>query len=128
MIRLIFTLLIGIVTMTSCNKEPLNRPQVCLKVQHHQALMPNTKVYFKYNDSVFPGYDLDKLDIFDANFQVGADGQGCFEGLPLGVHWLVAHGRDEEWGDEGQRIRGSIRINLTERRFQLDTIIYVQEY
>lgn len=128
MTRLIFTLLIGILAMTSCKKEPVNQPQVCVKVQHHQALMPNTMVYFKYNDSVFPGYDLDKLDIFDANFQVGADGQGCFKGLPLGVHWLVAHGRDEEWGDDGQRIRGSIRINLTETRFQLDTIIYVQEY
>lgn len=128
MTRLIFTLLIGIVAMTSCKKEPVDRPQVCLNIQHHQALMPNTQVYFKYNDSVFPGYDLDKLDIFDANFQVGADGKGCFEDLPLGVHWLVAHGRDEEWGDEGQAIRGSIRINLTETRFQLDTIIYVQEY
>ena len=120
MTRLIFTLLIGILAMTSCTKEPVDRPQVCVKVQHHQALMPNTMVYFKYNDSVFPGYDLDELDIFDANFQVGADGQGCFEGLPLGVHWLVAHGRDEEWGDDGQRIRGSIRINLTETKFQLD--------
>ncbi|MFT6320121.1 MAG: hypothetical protein ACJAT4_001043 [Granulosicoccus sp.] len=128
MTRLIFTLLIGIVAMTSCKKEPVDRPQVCLKIQHHQALMPNTKVYFKYNDSVFPGYDLDKLDIFDANFQVDETGEGCFEGLPLGTHWLVAHGRDEEWGDDGQPIRGSIRINLTATRFQLDSIIYVQEY
>lgn len=127
MIRII-TFFTFLVLFSSCPKEESNFNQVCLKIQHHQALMANTQVYFKYNDSVFPGYDLDKLDIFDANFQVGTDGQGCFEGLPLGVHWLVAHGRDEEWGDEGQRIRGSIRINLTETRFQLDTIIYVQEY
>ena len=128
MTRLIFTLLISIIAFSSCQKEPLNRPQVCLSVQHHEALIPNTTVYFKFNDSVFPGYDLNKLDIFDANFQVGTDGKGCFEGLPLGIHWLVAHGRDEEWGDEGQRVRGSIRINLTATSFQLDTTIYVQEY
>jgi hypothetical protein len=127
MIRIILTISV-LILWASCRPEPVNTTQVCLEIKHHEALQPNTFVYFKYNDTVFPGYDLDRLDIFDASFQVDENGYGCFKGLPLGDHWLVAHGRDENWGPDGAPIRGSIRIRLDVNRIGLDSTIYVQEY
>lgn len=128
MIRYILILSVLCAAFASCRKEPAKVSQICVDIKHHEALMPNTKVYLKYNDTVFPGYDLDKLDIFDAVFQVDENGNGCLKNLPLGNHWMVAHGRDENWGPEGAPIRGSIRINLDINRFQIDSTIYVQEY
>ena len=128
MIQKYFTFLILLALVASCRPEPAATTQVCLDIKHHEELMPNTKVYFKYNDTVFPGYDLDELDIFDATFQVDENGQGCFKGIPLGDHWLVAHGRDENWGPDGAPIRGSIRISLNVNRYSVDSTIYVQEY
>ena len=71
---------------------------------------------------------VDKLDIFNATFQVDENGRGCLKNVPFGNHWLVAHGRDENWGPDGAPIRGSIRVVLDIDHFQLDSTIYVQEY
>jgi len=128
MIQKYFTFLIFLTLLASCRSEPVATTQVCLDIKHHEELIPNTKVYFKYNDTVFPGYDLSELDIFDAVFQVDENGQACFKGIPLGNHWLVAHGRDERWTADGAPIRGSIRISLDVNRYSLDSTIYVNEY
>ena len=127
MTRTIFTFLILSTLLFSCKKEPAREvTQVCLKVQHHQELMPNAKIYFKYNDSVFPGYN--DLGSFDAIFEVGSDGHGCFENMPLGVHWIITDGWDANWPPNGAPFRGSMRINLTVEKYQIDSIIYVDEY
>ncbi|MEM6966815.1 MAG: hypothetical protein AAF573_18770 [Bacteroidota bacterium] len=127
MIRLL-TIFSCLVIFATCRKPEGKFTQICVDVKHHEAFMPNTTVYMKYNDTVFPGYKLDELDIFDASFQVDENGYGCFKNLPLGNHWLVAHGIDEDWGPDGAPIRGSIRISLDINRFQIDSTIYVQEY
>jgi len=127
MIRQTFTLLVFIILAASCRPESIATSQVCLEVKHHEEFIPNTKIYFKYNDTVFPGYDLDELDKFDAVFQVDENGEGCFRSIPLGNHWIVAHGFDEEWGT-GAPIRGSSRISLDVNRYTIDSTIYVQEY
>ena len=127
MTRTIFTFLIFSTFLFSCEKEPAREvTEVCLKVQHHQELMPNAKIYFKYNDSVFPGYN--NLDALDAIFEVDETGQGCFQNIPLGTHWIIADGWDANWPPDGAPFRGSMRINLTVERYKIDSIIYVQEY
>ena len=128
MIRQIFLLFSFVILFSACPREEAKVTQVCVDIKHHEELMPNTTVYLKFNDTVFPGYDLNNLDIFDASFKVNENGAGCIQNLPLGNHWMVAHGWDDNWGPDGAPIRGSIRISLDLNRYQIDSTIYVQEY
>jgi hypothetical protein len=128
MTRIFFAFLIGFLFTTSCKKKNIiDSREVIVRIQYDQTLIPNATVYMKFNDCNFPGYDLNKLEIFD-DYTLVEVGQKSLFFLPSGTHWLVVHGRNEELEPNGKPVRGSIRINLTETTNFLDTIIYVQEY
>ena len=122
MIQKIIILFFGLLFFATC-KERVNPPaeiDVCVTVQHHEVIFPNSSVYIKYNTDFFPGYQ--DLTVFDDEIKTNDEGRGCFLDIPEGRHWLICKGYDEA---KDEQVKGSIRVEMVGLRYYLDTIIYV---
>ncbi len=98
------------------------RTEACFTTQHHSKIIPNIDVYVKFNTIDFPGYD----DFDSFNLMQTSDNQGrvCFRDIPLGNHWFVAIGYDEEIREQ---VIGNIDIRFDLTHLKVDQILYVGE-
>ena len=95
--HLIYFLSLVLISCSSIGSSP--RTQACFTTQHHEKIIPNIEVYVKFNTTEFPGYvDLDQ---FHMQLTSDANGRVCFNDIPLGNHWFVGIGYDEEIGRQG---------------------------
>ncbi len=98
------------------------RTEACFTTQHHEKIIPSIDVFVKFFAEEFPGYLSE--DDYDLKLTSDANGRVCFRDFPLGNHWFVGIGFDEE-------IR-EIVIGNNDYRFDLsnlkvDDILYVGE-
>ena len=122
MIQKITLLFLFILVFATC-EEPVDPPaerDICITIQHHEVIFPNSSVYIKFNTDFFPGYQ--DLTVFDEEIITNDEGRGCFLNVPEGRHWLICKGYDETKEED---VKGSIRVEMQGIRYYLDTIIYV---
>ena len=111
------------VTFMSCNQaDPNLRTQACFTTQHHNQIIPNIAVYVKFDAIDFPGYD--NFNQFNLMQTSDRNGRVCFNDIPLGNHWFVAIGYDEEIREQ---VIGNIDIRFDLSNLRIDQILYVGE-
>ena len=98
------------------------RTEACFTTQHHDKIIPNITVYVKFDAVDFPGYD--DLESFNLRQTSDAQGRVCFRDFPLGDHWFVAIGYDEEIREQ---VIGNIDIRFDLSNLKVDQILYVGE-
>ena len=117
-----FAILCVAAFFASCEKSNTVHTQVNFTTQHHEKIIPNITVFVKYNTSEFPGYD--PPDIFDDSAVSDDRGKVSFRDIPLGHHWFVGVGFDEEIKEQ---VIGNMDYQFDLRHLRLDTILYVGE-
>ncbi len=100
----------------------IQRTRLCFTTQHHEKIIPNITIYVKLNTEEFPGYE--PLDQFDLELVSDENGRVCWNDFPLGHHWFLGTGYDEEIRE---LVLGNIDLRFDLRNLQVDTILYVGE-
>ncbi len=113
---------IGLLAIHCHAGENQIRTQACFTTQHHSKIIPNITVYVRLNTLDFPGYD--NLDEFHLMATSNGQGRVCFDDMPLGDHWFVAIGCDEEIREQ---VIGNIDIRFDRSNLKVDQILYVGE-
>ena len=98
--------------------------QTCVTTQHHELIIGDIDVYVKYDatDFNFPGWE--DLAEYDTVFSTNAVGRGCITNLPIGRHWLVGLGFDNQIN---QAIKGRAFLDVSFETPEIDMILYVGE-
>ena len=110
----------------SCRKNDAPRilNRTCVTTQHHELIVGNIDVYVKYDatDFNFPGWE--DLAEYDTLFTTNIEGKGCIENLPIGKHWLVGLGFDNQIN---LAIKGRAFVDISFENPEVDLILYVGE-
>ncbi|MEM6318406.1 MAG: hypothetical protein AAF960_12105 [Bacteroidota bacterium] len=121
--KLLFILLLGFV---ACQSKPTVRTlnRTCVTTQHHELIIDDIDVYIKYDatDFNFPGWE--DLAEYDTVFTTDAVGRGCMDNLPIGTHWFVGLGFDE---DINFAVKGRALVDISFAEPEVDFILYVGE-
>jgi uncharacterized GH25 family protein len=82
------------------------------KVLHHETIIPNARVFVKYDKTEFPGADTTKYDDV-----VNADNQGnyVFSGLKKGKYYLYGVGKDGVANGNPFDVFGGSRIDINSK-------------
>lgn len=112
--------------LLACQKNDAPRilNQTCVTTQHHELIIGDIDVYVKYDatDFNFPGWE--DLTEYDTVFTTNAVGHGCINNLPIGKHWLVGLGFDNQIN---QAIKGRAFVEISFENPEVDMILYVGE-
>jgi len=118
----LFTLL----SATCDNRSPtaLLYTEACINTQHHEKKIGNIDVYIKYDveNDTFPGWE--NFEAYDLTFATAENGTACERDLKFGTHWFMGRGYDpiiQEW------VKGRIKLEISQDRPIIDTILYVGE-
>ncbi|NND32294.1 MAG: hypothetical protein HKN76_06845 [Saprospiraceae bacterium] len=107
---------------SSCSQRSDLRTNLCLITQHHDKVIPDITIYVKFNTDDFPGYDPPEQ--FDRVIVSDAQGKVCLSDFPLGHHWFVGIGYDEEIREQ---VIGNIDLYFDLRNLSAEAILYVGE-
>lgn len=112
--------------LLACQKSDAPRilNQTCVTTQHHELIIGEIDIYVKYDatDFNFPGWE--DLAEYDTVFTTNAAGRGCINNLPIGKHWLVGLGFDNQIN---QTIKGRVFVDISFENPEVDMILYVGE-
>lgn len=117
-----------LISFTACQKTTDQVFTIPTSVQvqtvHHELIIPECEVYIKYHAdrTEFPGFF--NFEGFDTLFYTNDFGRGSIENIPLGTHWLMARGYDDELGDN---VKGVLKVEVSFAQPAIDTILYVGE-
>lgn len=115
-------------SFVACQKTPDQVFSVPTRVQvqtlHHELIIPECEVYVKYHAdrTEFPGFF--NFEGFDTLFYTDDFGRGKIENIPLGTHWLMGRGYDDDLGDN---VKGVLKVEVSFAQSSIDTILYVGE-
>jgi len=104
----------------SCAKPgPGGEAEIHINAKHHDALIPNTVVYIKYDANDFPG---DDLSLYDASITTDAMAHGHFKDLKKGNYYIYGVGFDSAINQAltgGMKVRISKKDEMTEVDLQI---------
>jgi len=121
-------LFILVIFLQSCQpSEPIIiTPETSVAIQtiHHDIIIPECEVYVQYHAdrNEFPGFE--NFAGFDTVYYTNDDGRVLLKKMPLGTHWLYGRGYDDQIM---LGVKGVLKIELSLRQPNLDTILYVGE-
>ena len=115
----------GIAAATGCFKDPPRyAATVCLDTRHHGVPAPEVDVYISSNSEDYIGFRQNMLSVYDSVENTGFGSTVCFYNLGVGKHYFAALGYDRLIRDS---IRGTLTLDLTVRKRQIDTVLQVSE-
>jgi hypothetical protein len=117
--------IIGLMIAASCQKAGKGGDaSIQGKVLHHEALIPNARIFIKYNTSNFPGTDTTKYDD-----KVQSDNQGNykFEGLKKGKYFLYGVGKDGVANGNPFDVVGGARVDINSKKATVQFNVPVTE-
>ncbi len=98
------------------------RTEACFTTQHHENVIPNIDVFVKFHTVEFPGYFPEEQ--FDLKLTSDAQGRVCFRDFPLGSHWFVGIGFDEEIRE---MVIGNNNYHFDLNNLKVEDILFVGE-
>jgi hypothetical protein len=109
----LFVMSILMLVWLSCTKAGKGgAASIAGKVLHHDVIIPNARVFIKYNQSDFPGKDTTKYDDI-----VSADKQGNYKmtDLKKGKYFIYAVGLDGVANGNPFSVFGGLSVSLNSK-------------
>ena len=103
-------LFLSVLSFFGCKKNQLGgKSNIKGKVMHHDAAIPNARVYIKYNATEFPGTDVSAYNTY-----IDADHNGNFliEHIYHGQYYFYAVGIDPALGSSNNIVKGGIALKV----------------
>ncbi len=95
--------------------------QICVTIKHHANIVPNSRVFLKYDSDVFLGFDSTK---YQKHYQTDSLAKTCINELPTGTHCLMILGYDHIFG---AKIYGYKVFTIKKVDEKITTDIFVSE-
>jgi hypothetical protein len=115
-------LILTLFIYSSCTKPGLGgEAEIHIEVKHHSTLIPNSKVYIKYDAKDFPGDDLSQ---YDASITTNAMAHGHFENLKKGNYYIYGVGFDSTIN---QTVTGGMKVKVSKKDEMIDVTLQVTE-